>query len=268
MIDIEKLEELPFRENRAAYLTRKYGNMWNVMDYKRPTEKIKSPYRIAKIILKSNIGKSFKMAFHYYCTKVEKQYQDAFLKEFEDIRFNRYNNYYIDDNGNIQEYTEWKKSKKPIILYSEDYKLAEVHKDTLNTVDDFKDVYSKKIEIHKWTSPTLGEQVREYKLNDKYLYSIHKNGYKAIYPNDFIKIVVSGSFKEFESKQDREYKRLMAEKVKKSKKKHSKKTISETDFRTILRAKALKEKEATRIKLESKGMRPNAFTRIKTDVNV
>lgn len=182
MVDIEKLEDLPYRENKKIHLTNKYGNMWEIFDYKEHPHKEKNPYVIVQRVLKANIGKSFKMAFSYYCKKVSKQYQYLFLDEFE--KKNRYYNlkwdyYYIDENENIQ-------LKKP------SYKFFK-HKDRFENNSDRMKAFAEK------------------KKADK-------------------------------------------------KKKKSKITILEIDFRAILRAKQLKQKEETRIKLEAKGFRKNAFT--------
>ena len=61
----------------------------------------------------------------------------------------------------------------------------------------------------------------------------------------------------------------MAEKQKRRTKereaKYGKKTINETDFRKILKRKDMELKREAEQKLEAKGMRKNAFTRIKTD---
>lgn len=98
-LNFDKYDELPFRESRANYLTRVYGNMWNLQkfDYYQSN---KGAYCILYRILKSNINKSFDLAFSYYCKKVEKQYQYLFLREFE-YKY-RYKNYWIDKNKIIR----------------------------------------------------------------------------------------------------------------------------------------------------------------------
>jgi hypothetical protein len=44
------------------------------------------------------------------------------------------------------------------------------------------------------------------------------------------------------------------------KRKYSEKILSDVEYRAILKARVLKEKEETRLKLEAKGMRADAFT--------
>ena len=261
MIDIEKLDNLPHKENRAKNLTRRYGNVWNVLDYRRVSDKMRSPYNISEVIIKSNVGKSFDMAFHYYCTKVDKQHQHLFLDKFNQNRNWSYG-YFVDKQGLIQEVPH-KKYKKPIYIQSQDYKVELRHKVTGHKKSEFKEVKKK---ISKYTY-----------VVDYYAYGEENNGfYGKMKPineryrakeSDFESIVVKGWIKHFESKNDPRFKRYMAEKVK-SFKKLPKKVLSDVEYRTILRAKVLKDREETKIKLEAKGMRPNAFTNNKTDANV
>lgn len=262
MVDIEKLENLPFKENKSANLTRRYGNVYNVLDYRRFSDKMKSPYNISEVVLKANIGKSFDMAFHYYCTKVDKQHQHIFLDNFNIQRRWRNYGYFIDEQGNIQD-TPYKKYKAPIVIMSADYKTELRHKVTGHRKNEFKEVRK---QIGKYTFVidyyTYGE------VNDGFYLKMKPTNerYRAK-ESDFEPVIISGWIQHFESKNDHRFKRYMAEKAK-SLKKSPKKVLSDAEYRAILRAKVLKDREETKIKLEAKGMRPNAFTSIKTDINV
>lgn len=270
MVDIEKLENLPFKENKSANLTRRYGNVYNVLDYRRFSDKMKSPYNISKVILKANIGKSFDMAFHYYCTKVDKQHQHIFLDNFNIQRRWRNYGYFIDEQGNIQN-TPYKKYKAPVVITSADYKTELRHKITGDKITQFEEVYNTVDAIGKYGlykgKPYKRQEFShlEYGTNPYKMSPIGLR-YKA-QKADFEPVIISGWIQHFESKNDPRFKRHIAERNK-AIKKSPKKVLSDAEYRAILRAKVLKDKEETRIKLEAKGMRPNAFTSIKTDINV
>jgi hypothetical protein len=185
------------------------------------------PWTIAKRIINNNIGKSFDNAFSYYCTKVPKYQQNIFLKEFEEKRGwrgNHLNDYYIDENGLIQEYDESDPYKGPYEFISIDATFEMRHKETGR----------KKPEYHWWD--------KKYK------------------ESDYVSVMVTGWCKTFESKRDPEYKRLNKEKYKANKKawkeKYSRPRLSDEEFRKILRAKELKEKEENLVKIISHGFDP------------
>lgn len=257
---LDKADILPFRCNRAYHLTTKYGSMWNLpkWDGYHKDEKHKWYWVIADDIAKNNIGKSFALAFSYYCKKVEKRYQYEFLEMFiSKYRFYDKPNYIIDENGNIQIGYQRKKYKRNIIFESDDYKTEQVHKDTLHTINDFRAVFEKISKVYTRKLPDGTVLIREYNEHGKYLYSIHKNGYKAIDPDDFIYIIVSGWYKEFKSKSDPEYQRLINNR-RRAKQKAYRHSISHFDQRTNeLLLKEAKQKEKERqlnlIKIESNG---------------
>jgi hypothetical protein len=265
MLDIEKLENLPYKEGRKAYLTNKYGSLYNVFDYRR-TNKEKSAYVIADRIIETNIGKSFDMAFSYFCTKVKKHEQYIFLNQFLNYSSYNWKNYIVDGNGYIQ-FCGYVRPKKSSFIYSKDYKTEKVHKELNIKFDKFNPIYKKEIKTRTWLN-SLGETMSySYKSREKLLYYQYKH-YKA-QEKDFHEVIIQGWVKEFESKKDLEYKRLKREQIKASKKEHKNKyfkKLSDVEMRTILKAKKLKEKEETRIKLEAKGFRPNAFTNHTKDV--
>lgn len=98
--DLDRLENMPIRESRAAYLTRKYVNMYNIDKFDHPWYRHLVYNKMCDRILQNNIGKSFAMAFSYYCSKAPFQYQYTFLDEFADR--SRWNpDYSIDSDGLI-----------------------------------------------------------------------------------------------------------------------------------------------------------------------
>lgn len=113
----EQFEHLPKRENRKEYLTRVYGNMWDLNKFDHSWY-WKIPYwkKINQIIDK-NVGKSFDLTFSYICKKFDIQFQKYFLDSFDGYYRHKFNNHYIDDNGLIQE-TKVTKLKKEIYLYN------------------------------------------------------------------------------------------------------------------------------------------------------
>ena len=138
---LEKYENLPFREGRKDYLTRKYGNMWNTR-FDHPWEKSeKSDYDWfkAKNILRKYLGKSFDEAFSYYCTLVPFHEQETFLWYFGRGRYtyrSYYYDYIVDDEGNIQRNPKSTKFKKSVYVFvSFDYKYGYKHKVTGEIVD-------------------------------------------------------------------------------------------------------------------------------------
>ena len=80
----------------------------------------------ARRIIENNIGKSFSLAFSYYCKISPKYQQKDFLEEFNRTRW-RGGDYYIDSEGLIQK-TKEDKPVKPAIFYSDDYETELVHK--------------------------------------------------------------------------------------------------------------------------------------------
>lgn len=121
MVNIEYFKELPFREG----MKRPYG--WDAcsnFDSWHSTSGIPVWKRV-KRILNDNVGKSFDMAFHYYCKHVPKYQQEIFLREFSTFPecWRIYHpGYYIDDNGDIQKV--YKQHKRLIKIYSDDYRVA------------------------------------------------------------------------------------------------------------------------------------------------
>jgi hypothetical protein len=231
---IDKFDKLPYRESINRI---KFDHWTNGKSYIHPINSI-SPYTRIERILQNNIGKSFDLVFSYYCKQVPKYQQHLFLEEF--TKYNRwrsrYSYYYTDDEGNIQ---HWEKQypKKPIKF------------NIIPNVYGYQYESNGKIKIQlkeplfwKWGGSWRNTAYTQILLKDNALY--------------------------FESKNDRTFKRLNAEKIQKHKLecKREKKTpkLSQQEFRAILNAKKLKDKEENLAKIISHGFDPiTSFTKRK-----
>lgn len=233
MIDIEKLSNLPerlpmvFPEKPSASKYKEYGK------WKRG----RNTWTIAERIIKNNIGKSFAMAFSYFCSKVSIDEQRVFLENFVHRKpyYRRWANYCIDENGNIQyanEYFEWKnRPTKPITIPSPDYKTEIRHKETGIKKPEYLWIYNK-------THPALKEE-------------------------DFIPVVISGYLMTFESKQDPRFVRIFTEKKKARRKtdRFLKKEDRnrEYSFLTKTEKELLAQKQQDLIKRDSHGFDDQSF---------
>jgi len=179
MNNLEKLETLPIRESRKEFLTRKYGDMWNLSCFDHSWYRSDSndiPSVKAERVIKKYMGKSFDKAFSEYCKKVEIHEQREFLDLFKDRRW-YYADYMIDSQKRIQLNPDrYIKKKKSIYFRSFDYE------------EGYYNIVTKEIiKSPRWW---------EYK-NDNH-----------------IRVIIKGFEKIFESKKDPEYQRLQAEKEK------------------------------------------------------
>ena len=285
--DIEKLDNLPYKESRKDALSR--HELWDYgrhSDYHQVNGEF--PYEHVQRILKKYNGKSFDDAFSAYCKIVPVYQQKYFLEEFEkrpSVHFyGYYDHYTVDVKGNIK-FEKREVKKPPVSIYSDDYKVELRHKVTGHKQSDFvKVVKTKKIShyYHKHTTiyeygfdrdhyNKLREGKKDMYLENYYGKSKPKSERYTATDDDFEPVIIKGWVKHFKSKNDQEFKRLMAEKIKKRdkahKEKYGKKEIAETDFRRILKKKDMELKREAEQKLEARGMRKNAFTRIKTDAN-
>ena len=93
-------KELPKFESRKQYLTKKWGNMYDLHRFDHPLSMRAKYHKIKDRILHHYIGKSFDDAFSYYCTKVPAQYQKIFFFLFE-TPFSRWGEWSLDENKNI-----------------------------------------------------------------------------------------------------------------------------------------------------------------------
>ena len=232
----------------------------------------RSPYDIAEDIIEKFTGKEFDWAFSVFCSKVKKYQQHIFLDEFRDARRWRAN-HQCDDNGIIIRTKDRNKYRGPYEFRSWDCQIEVRHKETHHPRDWFKPVYQMQ-KVVTWNRYLKYYQERTYER--KLLYyeyagriskefpsfgnclPLHKR-YKAM-PDDFEAVILVGFVKQFDSKQDPEYKRLMTEKRKQ-------KWISEKKFRIAQAEKAYnmisqtklkkdQEKEANKLKILAKGFDP------------
>lgn len=191
--DIDKLDELPFRENRAAHLTKKYGDMWEVFDYRNAADKSVYPWVKARRIIKKYIGKNYGKAFSEYCKLVKPYEQTTFYDDFFKKDGTYEPEYIIDKQNRIQinkkkvkqdAERRAKQKERGVSYVSIDYRTGYMNKHTGEIID--KNEYYKK--SHHWDAK-IGRWVN----------------------NNYVEVVVSGFAKHFESEKDPEYIRLMAE---------------------------------------------------------
>lgn len=109
----DPLEHLPKFESRKEYLTRVYGNMWDLDKFDHSWY-WKSPYwKLAKRIIEKNIGKSYDLAFSYFCKQLpysflQEEFTDYFIPDYYYLYFAKENpwklrnDYIVDENKLIQ----------------------------------------------------------------------------------------------------------------------------------------------------------------------
>lgn len=177
MIDIQKLSKLPQKESRKAYLTHKYGDMWNLKKFDHSWYRSESsdlPDVKARRVIKKFLGKSFDKAFSYFCTLVKIHEQKEFLRLFND-RYWYIAEYIIDNQKRIQlNPNNQKRKKKSVTFTSIDFEVG------------YYNIISKEI-------------TKSFPYYNR---------------DNYIRVILSGYEKTFKSKKDPEYKRLMAEKAK------------------------------------------------------
>jgi len=233
-----ELENLPFRENRAANLTRRYGDMWNVIYYRYRCRW--NDQKLAKRMIEQAVGKSFAKEFSKFCSKVEQRYQYLFLDYFETFR-SYVAEYYIDEKGLIQEY---KGENAPIYKRYKRYK-NHLKRPIVFTSFNFKE---------EWKFTGAGCEAKSYySFMDNY--SNHEEN-----PN-YSKVIVSGYRKEFDRPSDPILLKLRAErrkqyKLDKKRNRGSYNHMDEETFRYWLNYNKLNEERTSKQKLEAKGFDP------------
>jgi hypothetical protein len=134
-----------------------------------------------KYIIENNIGKSFDLTYKYFCKKYPNIERKHFLDEFEYNYRRYYCLYYVNDEGNIVKGDpRYKKTKKSIIFRSFDLQTKQIHKISLNPPSKHQ---------NKW-------------------WYWQKDSIK----NSYVEVVTQGVYKEFKSKKDKLFVRLMYEK--------------------------------------------------------
>ena len=227
MINTEKLQNLP--NKLSMKFSEKSHNKkikyWGEYRYKPKY----NPWKICKKILENNIGKSFSLAFSYYCKFVSKHEQYIFLEEFESNKrtWKYWGCYYIDEFNNIQYQNNYNKTKKKIILYSNDYKTELRHK-----------VTGKKHPEYIWL-------------------------YKDYNKDDYVLYIISGDKYIFETKKDPKYKRLFNDQLKQSRKKDRINNLLKKEIQyNFLTKEEQKIKDSLKndlIKRDSHGFDENSF---------
>jgi hypothetical protein len=247
MIDIEKLEALPKRESRKEYLMRKYGRLWYVKRFDQPwVRSDKSDYAMVKAIrvIKKFIGKQYDKAFSEYCKLVEQYDYYIFYEEYF-MPISRWGDtivpeFIVDKQGRIQKnknYVPYRRSKpNSFIFTSFDYE------------EGYMDRISKEI--------LTGEEFRaKFRYSWEYI-SRH-------YEGKYVKVVINGFWKEFESEKDPDYIRLCKEKLKQTKlnEKRWKKYNKEKpyNFLTDEEKKRKESEEDDRLKIERYGFDSESF---------
>jgi hypothetical protein len=220
-ININNCENLPFKQSRKQYLVEKYGNLYNIPKFDGYSSRAKREWawNIAYEVAHNNIGKSFAMAFHYYCTKVSKREQYRFKELFFSSYTARYSiqEWFLDDNGNIV-YNPWKKKPKKIVFYSIDYKSEKRNKYT-----------NKKYPEYWFKKPKINEE-------------------------DYYDFCIQGFSKEFETKNCKEFKRLRHEANKAIKKQERlDKKRKDAIAYNFLTKDEINDKKESLLKLERKG---------------
>jgi len=226
--NLEKSKNLPKRLSYTFHGNYKYN------DYCLrfiTTNKNKNPEYICRYILKKYLGKDFNKAYSEVCKKLPYYQRRYFIKNtLNNTINNRYSKYYVDFNNNIQineNYYMFKK-ESPVIFYSIDYS---------------EGYYDKSTRIF-------------LSVNEYYNNSFYNNRH-------CIRVIISGYSKEFSSKKDPEYIKLMKIKNKQiryyskiNKKKQKHKVYS---FLSNEEIKTNKEKELDVIKRDSHGFDENSF---------
>lgn len=118
MIDIDKLDKLPSRESRKMYITREFGDMWNINKFDHPwdwerSDKTKSTWFILDNVIKKFKGDAYNNAFSYYCKLVPYYEQHKFHDYFFSVRSCVYGKDFILVNNIITENeNSWKNRRK------------------------------------------------------------------------------------------------------------------------------------------------------------
>lgn len=195
-------EELPYRSSMRKS---QYSGPWYYR-YKG-AERIngQSIYKILHRTLEKNVGKSFDLAFSYFCKLVPKKYQNLFLNEFR-RRYRGETDYIIDNNGNIQ--VNPNGMYKNFGRYKGPYKFS---------ITPDKEEWHKKIEYltHRELLSLISSKIPWYWSPITYD-SFYEIPWRV--RNQYEKVIVLGKSIEFESQRNSKFKQLKAERRAKKRK--------------------------------------------------
>jgi hypothetical protein len=244
--DLDKLEDLPQKQPFHPKWRHRTENTFGK----------RNPDFTAEKIIKNNIGKSYDIAFSYFCKKVKQQDQ----KEFIDWFNWRYSRYIIDELGLIQFHPSRlpviKESKRTFTSNDIEYKI--IHKDSGLAKELFNPVeiivgYKEVLE-NRWYC--RGKKQRNYRKQEwvikpikkqiGYLYSEDKKQYvtkqlplyKQIFAkdSDFIKVISKGIELKFDSPKTPQLVRLRKEALKKHNRSYKRKyNLDIIDYDFILK---------------------------------
>jgi len=164
--DIEKLDNLPSKQPlNHSWKRRKYDSTFGK----------RNPYFTAIKILDNNIGKSFDLAYSYYCKNTRKENRDVFLSYVhpKDCQMYSYEYYIIDENGLIQ-YSE----------YYHKHKINERKRKFISNDAEFKTVHIGSGIEKKFFEPL--KIILGYKEVFEYFYE-RTNKWKSIKKQRFVK---------------------------------------------------------------------------------
>jgi len=236
VVPIEHLADRPTQAVKAKWYGWKHGHSDNhkVGDY--------YPSTIASRIIEKNIGKSFDLAFAHFCKIVPKYQQKEFLEEFEARRGDGAI-YLIDGKGNIQynkntRYYQYRfRYKGPYVFTSDDYETELRHKITGHRKKDFEAVHEKRrvyiddnyLKYGNYYYPYNNGKLLYYEYGSKRLDLKPSHMRYTAQESDFEAVIIKGWEKVFKSKNDPEYKRLVAEREKRKSISLKKKRIEEAE---------------------------------------
>ena len=262
-----KLENLPthigIRKN--LIITKEYWNLYDRYNYKA--------YIIGKRIIEHFVGKPFDDAF----SKFKKETKGLLYNSYKDfidwnIRINNcgssYKLYIIDDDGNIQYskyYLNWQNRKRSVSYKTKDYTSDWFYKNTNILKKDFREVY--KYPPNKYGFSNYGKNSILYYIYDrrkgKYIWNdTILPVYKQIIaqPEEFVERTLSGKIFTFNSGKDPRYIRLVQDKSK-PKRKSTRWSMSEQQFREILNKRKNEDKISCEIKMIKHGFDPKTSFR-------
>jgi len=120
-----EIENLPYKANRAYYLTEKYGNMWNTRFDYRPggwdNNPERNPYHLIDLILKKYVNKPFNDLYSEWSYRCKKH---DLLMQYKNLIHRSWifsTRYYVDDDGILRYKIRKSKGKRKKIVSPKEY---------------------------------------------------------------------------------------------------------------------------------------------------